>query len=266
MKQKILLVIAVLFGVLAFILTYKQIEAEKLKAHGGMSIVNILKLKDDKPAGIPLIEDDLEVVKEKIATRTLSGYVTGNKKYLVIDQKLMIPVQKGEALKWKDLETAGIAGRAKGITKLINPGFRAVSISVDNISSVTNLVKPGDRVDLLGTFRFPEKKGDASLDTVTLTILQYVKILATGTDYGDRSSVSTKRKRSFNSVTLELTPKEAEMIVFASQKGRLTLTLRGPAESAVEENLQRVDFNVLENKLKEYNIERAEKSKSGFGR
>ncbi len=266
MKQKILLVIAVLFGVLAFILTYNQIEAEKLKAHGGLAVVNILKLKEDKPAGIALTEDDLTVVPEKLSKRTISGYVPGNKKYLIIGQKSIVPLPKGEFLKWKDLETAGIAGRTKGLTKLINPGFRAVSISVDNISSVTNLVKPGDRVDILGTFRFPEKKGDASLDTVCLTILQYVKILATGTDYGDRSSASTKRKRSFNSVTLELTPKEAEMIVFASQKGRLTLTLRGPAESAVEENLQRVDFNVLENKLKEYNIERASKSKTGFNR
>ena len=37
-----------------------------------------------------------------------------------------------------------------------------------------------DNVDVLGTFRFPDLRGDNSLDTVTITILQNVKVLAVG--------------------------------------------------------------------------------------
>lgn len=91
-------------------------------------------------------------------------------------------------------------------------------------------------MDLIGTFRFPDTRGDSSLDTITLTILQRVRVIATGTDMGYLASSSSGQNyaaRSYSTVTLELTPKEVEMIIFASQKGRLTMSLRNYEESAI---------------------------------
>jgi pilus assembly protein CpaB len=57
-------------------------------------------------------------------------------------------------------------------------------------------------------------------------------------------------------VTLELTPKEVEMIVFATQKGRLVLSLRSYNETGFEDKLQSVNFKYLQDHIEEYNKER----------
>ncbi len=264
MKQKVLLVIAVAFGLLAFFLTYRQIEEEKKKAYGGFTKMNVLFLKNDLIAGLELTRDDLEIRQVDVAKRTAHELIKASLVDRIIGQKLIVSLPKSYRLKWSDLAQAG--RQKKGVTKLINRGFRAISISVDNISSVTNLIQPGDRVDIIGTFRFPEMKGDMSLDTLTLTILQYVKIIATGTNYGlKEGKEKSRRNGNYNTVTLELTPKEAEMIIFASQKGRLTLTLRNQIESAIETDLQSVNFKFLQEKIGAYNKDRAAK-KLNYGK
>ena len=137
------------------------------------------------------------------------------------------------------------------------PGKRAV---------VTGLVQPNNYVDLIGTFRFPDTRGDSSLDTITLTILQRVRVIATGTDMGYLASSSSAQNyaaRSYSTVTLELTPKEVEMIIFASQKGRLTMSLRNYEESAITQKLQSVNWNFLQKNIMNYNAEREKMMRAG---
>ena len=176
---------------------------------------------------------------------------------------VLIPA--GTLLQWDDLKSAQSSGRT-GLTSLIRPGFRAVSISVDSTSSVTGLVQPNNYVDLIGTFRFPDARGDASLDTITMTILQRVRVLATGTNMGFLPSSGAGQNyqvRSYNTVTLELTPKEVEMIIFASQKGRLVMSLRNYEESAVARQLQSVNWNFLQKNIMNYNVEREKLMRAG---
>ena len=152
-----------------------------------------------------------------------------------------------------------------GLTSLNRPGYRAISISVDATSSVTGLVQPNNYVDLIGTFRFPDTRGGSSLDTITLTILQRVRVIATGTDMGYLASSSGQNyaARSYSTVTLELTPKEVEMIIFASQKGRLTMSLRNYEESAITQKLQSVNWNFLQKNIMNYNAEREKMMRAG---
>jgi Flp pilus assembly protein CpaB len=103
-------------------------------------------------------------------------------------------------------------------------------------------------------------KGDKSIDVLTMTILQSVRVLATEKDYGNRRAYGSKRKsRGYNTITLELYPKEVEMIVFAAQKGRLILSLRSFNETGYEKKLQSVNFRYLEEHLEQYNKERQNK-------
>ena len=120
-------------------------------------------------------------------------------------------------------------------------------------------------MDIIGTFRFPDAKGDSSLDTVTLTILQRVRVIATGTDMGVLASSGNQemRSRGYSTVTLELTPKEVEMIIFASQKGRLHLSLRNYEESAITKELQSVNWNFLQKHIPSYTQERERMMKQG---
>jgi pilus assembly protein CpaB len=59
-------------------------------------------------------------------------------------------------------------------------------------------------------------------------------------------------------VTFEVTPKEAEMLIFASQKGKLTLTLRNYEDSTIIKDMQSINFKYLEEHLPDYTREREE--------
>ena len=93
---------------------------------------------------------------------------------------------------------------------------------------------------------------------VTLTVLQDVTILATGQQTA-KNMIGQENRRSggYSLVTLSVTPREAEMLVFAQQvKGRLTLSLRNPEDVGFERDLPRVDFDQIEVQLRELNLKR----------
>jgi pilus assembly protein CpaB len=78
--------------------------------------------------------------------------------------------------------------------------------------------------------------------------------------------MGVRKGGSYSSVTLLVTPKEAEMLVFAMQKGRLTLDLRNPADVSSARDLTNINFNYLEKKVGEFNDARQERLKSGASR
>ncbi|ABC93588.1 hypothetical conserved protein (plasmid) [Rhizobium etli CFN 42] len=71
---------------------------------------------------------------------------------------------------------------------------------------------------------------------VTRTFLQNVKVLAVGAATTPEGAV-TKANSSYNHVTVEVTPSEAEMLIFAmgQANGSLNLVLRNPTDNSVED-------------------------------
>lgn len=124
------------------------------------------------------------------------------------------------------------------------------------------MVRPNDSVDVLGSFVLPAAGAAGKtdeLEMVTLTVLQNVTILAIGSDT-QRTFSERKNNSGYGTVTLQVTPREAEVLVFAQQmKGKLFLTLRNPADIYFEPELERVDFNQIERELKSLNQYRQEK-------
>ena len=59
MRQKMLLVLAVIFGLLAFVLTYQQIEAEKRRISGDSETVILIQVTRNMVEGETLTEKDV---------------------------------------------------------------------------------------------------------------------------------------------------------------------------------------------------------------
>jgi len=257
MRQKLLLLAAVVFGVLAFFLTYKQLQYEKNKLKARTKKVRLIRMKATRIEGDSIETGDIEPYEtERFKTNTSDEISWRNRKTDALKHKLDQVVARGTILRYSDLQPEKIRQK-DGLAGIINPGQRAISISVDSTSSVNNLIKPGDSVDIIGTFRFPEMKGDRSMDVITMTILQNVYIIATGKNMPVARRVGqAKKSKGYSTVTLSLSPKEVEMIIFATQKGRLVLSLRSYNESKFEKNLQSVNFKYLEESIPEYNKER----------
>ena len=120
-------------------------------------------------------------------------------------------------------------------------------------SAVSGHVRPNDHVDVLATFATGLDKENPEL--VTMTVVQNVTVLATGAETSrTRSSAAAG---SYGTVTLLVSPREAEVLVFAQQmRGSLFLTLRHPRDVHYESELPRVDFSKIESELKALNEER----------
>lgn len=126
---------------------------------------------------------------------------------------LSSPVDAGESILRSHLSNQR-GGRFAG---LIVGGKRALTVPVDEISSVSGMLQPNDHVDVLMTTR----DGKESL---TFPLLTDVLVLATGikTDvYGEDGALA------YNTATVLVDPKASAMLVHAREVGKLTFVLRG---------------------------------------
>jgi pilus assembly protein CpaB len=114
------------------------------------------------------------------------------------------------------------------LSAVLSPGSRAVSVPVDASSGIAGLVFPGDRVDLILSHKF-----HSALDTGPLqrarraseTLLTNLRVLAI-----DQSTDDQKGKPILGkTATLEVTPKQAEIVTLALALGKLSMSLRSLA-------------------------------------
>lgn len=107
----------------------------------------------------------------------------------------------------------------------IPAGFSVVSMKADGATSVANLVRPGDRVNVLAYFT----KSEMVPETGVRTILTGVKVFAV--DGRTTREEQTSEAYSASTVSLLIDKKDEEAWTFASELGRIRLSLGRPSES-----------------------------------
>lgn len=117
-------------------------------------------------------------------------------------------------------------------TEHIPPGYRVVSVQVDEVIGAGRLIRPGDRVDILVFIQRNPARGIP--ETVTRTILQDVKVFAVG-DQFDLQTVERKQSITARSVSLLVTPRQAEILMLATELGSIRLSLRSHADGGLTE-------------------------------
>jgi pilus assembly protein CpaB len=133
------------------------------------------------------------------------------------------------------------------LAAVLAPGYRAIAIGVTPVSGAAGLIFPGDHVDVLLTQSFAQGQEPISRRSVSETIVANLRVLA----IDQRLQQATADPNQANAgvartVTLEVLPKQAEMISVASQLGALSLTLRSvpvgeepvTADNAAKETVQ----------------------------
>jgi pilus assembly protein CpaB len=123
-------------------------------------------------------------------------------------------------------------GERSFLAAVLRPGYRAMAIKLNATSGVSGLVFPGDRVDLLVSMSIGGTSEDGGIGThrVSETVLENVRIIAIDQIVDNSSG----KPRIAKNATLELTPKQAEMIAIVSDLGRLSLSLRSLAKDEEE--------------------------------
>ncbi len=209
---------ALLCGLLAVMVTRSWLHAQMPGQTATIETVPVVVAAIGVSAGVELASRQFDVVEWPAANLpegTLRAASAVNSR--VLRRSLVA----GEPL----LESALLPiGSDSGLTPLIRPEFRAMSVKVDAVIGVAGFIKPGSHVDVLATVRrvdfqrpVPESK----------MILQDLRVLAIDqtmekADHGDPAVVSV--------VTLEVAPQDAQKLAYAVANGTLQLALRNPSD------------------------------------
>lgn len=114
------------------------------------------------------------------------------------------------------------------LAAVLTPGMRALSLPVDAAAGVSGLVLPGDRVDLIVTHQTSESAGDERGRVVrraSETVLTDIRVIAIGQKTHDENGAPIVAKTA----TVEVTPKQAEVVALAIELGKISLSLRSLA-------------------------------------
>lgn len=225
------LLAAVMVGAIGvgLLLLYKQrFEAE---ASGGAPVAVLMAVKD-----IPLgavMTDNLLGVRELPESYVESRHIRASDASRIIGIRASMEIKANESILWTDLATT--SGERRDLSSLVKAGMRAITIRADATSAFGGLLRPGDRVDaFLTVSRGEQSQGGRE----TIPLLQNVIVLAVGQDTGAVES-DGRRPGQVNQVTLSVTVEEAQLVAFATDRGRLSLVLRNPEDIAVLRNQPR---------------------------
>lgn len=236
LKGWIPIAVAVVLGLASFAAAYGAIKIREEEVTRGWDLVEVLVYNESLRPGARLQPDSVDV--DVIPRRFFHESVVMTPRFRgeAISKELLVHVEKGMPVEWHQL--AGLREQDLLSTQ-VREGFRAVTIGVSEASSVAHWITPNDAIDVIGTFRDPAKR-----ELTTVTLLQNVSVLATG-----RTSAivgkANEGSSDYNTVTLQLLPQEAEILILAQELGNLHMTLRNKADQGVIEERSRTTIETL---------------------
>jgi pilus assembly protein CpaB len=167
--------------------------------------------------GTTIKPGDVTVSKVPLAAFPKSGF---SKVEEVLDRPVVSNILAEEAVIEGRLAPRGAGA---GLAPVIPVGMRAVTVRVNDVVGVAGFVLPGMRVDVTVTGR-----PNSSNEMLTTTVLQNITVLSAG-----QTMAPDSRGAAINAqtVTLLVTPEQAEIIVLAGSEGRIQLILRNGSDN-----------------------------------
>ncbi|HKX41601.1 MAG TPA: Flp pilus assembly protein CpaB [Burkholderiaceae bacterium] len=136
---------------------------------------------------------------------------------------VLVAIQRGEPLTEMRLAPVGTKG---GLSAVVPEGKRAMTVRVNDVVGVAGFALPGTYVDVMvNTQDERGQRGDRD-HSISKIVLERILVLAVAQE-ADRDSTKPK---VVNAVTLEVTPKDAEILDLARSVGTLSLVLRNQTD------------------------------------
>ena len=238
-KNTVLLGAAVVLGVLCFVganayFSNYLANAEKELASSYEKKKVIVAKREIKP-GESISSDNLAV--RSIPKRYLASTALSPEELEQVDgQKLVVGMKPGDPIDRGALERSNGAALSTTVEK----GERAITFPVDEISSISGMLVPGDVIDLMftgpGTTANSYGSGEVKELTHVRALLQAVPVIATGKTTQKRTvrtadGGAQEVDMDFTTVTLKVSPEQAEQVLLGQKLGQLTAVLRNPEDA-----------------------------------
>ena len=224
-RQKTVIIItalAIVFAVVAAGLMYNYLQKQEQMKAGVYQTIVVAAM--EIPIGSKITDTMIKTTpwpKESVPPGSAS-----DPKVLTAAGRISIRnIPAGEPITEDKLAPVGGAAGAGFMTYVVPPGHRAVTVAVNEVAGVAGFITPGNKVDVVLTTPLPGNPNE----TISKIVLQNVPVLATG-------QIAQEQKDGkpivVPTVTLDLTPEDAENLVLAANKGPLQLLLRNYSDSA----------------------------------
>lgn len=138
-----------------------------------------------------------------------------------------VSMQRGEPLTETRLAPIGTKG---GLSAVVPQGKRAMTVRVNDVVGVAGFALPGTYVDVMVNTQDEGGQRNDRDHSISKIVLERILVLAVAQE-ADRDSTKPK---VVNAVTLELTPRDAELLDLARSVGTLSLVLRNQTDPKAE--------------------------------
>ena len=145
-------------------------------------------------------------------------------------------ISRAEIVRDEQVLTGRVATeeRRASLSYRIPENLRGIAIPVNEVIGVAGFVSPGDRVDVLisyNIFEDDDEEAGQFQDVLTVyTVIQNTLVLATGEQTRERDD---EERQVVGTVTLAVTPEQAEVLMYANLVGQFHLTLRSPLDEEI---------------------------------
>lgn len=188
------------------------------QANANSAPVQVIVAAQEIPARVPITPAMLSRISRP-SSAVDPNAVTDEKQ--IIGALSLITIPAGSSV------TSSMIGHPNdvGLPVRLAQGMRAVSVQIDKVKGISGLIQPGDRVDVLAQ---APKTNNAPPNAAA--ILRGVRVLAIGDSLEYSSATPSPEEANATTVTLEVTPKQADLLVMADLNTTLRLALRSPKE------------------------------------
>lgn len=211
----IALAVAIVFGILAVVLANRWMSTRQEKAAMSeqVPLARVVIAARDLDIGTKLTQDNLTLADWPKANVPKGAFTN------VEDVVGRVTVTK--MIAGKPLVAAELAGEGSGVGLVaqIRPGYRAMSIRVDEVIGVGGFILPATFVDIIAV----EKQGERMVGD---TILERIPVLAVAQE----TFVEEGKAKLVKTVTMELSQRQAERLAAQINQGPIHLVLRNPSD------------------------------------
>lgn len=227
MKSKAIIPLALGLGMGLLAIKFGMDTVKKARGASVLQSRNVLRARQDIDPTVALTQEMLEVVAtadkpsptdpDFSDIKTLVGRVTSK----------AIP-QGATILKSMLAEP----GTPPGVPGRIAPGYRAVSVEIDEVTGVAFNVRPGDWVDVIVVMDLPQQ-GTREKETIAEVVLHRIEVAAVGMGTPGVQKGNAAKGKIARSATLLVPEADVPKLHLAATRGKITLAMRGDEEVTV---------------------------------
>jgi len=215
MRAVLVLIIALALGGAAFFFASRVLGA-KSAPKAKPAIVKVVVAAADVPAGSGFKPEALKLVDWPAAKLPVGAFSSVAQ---LNGRVLKTAAATGAMILEPMLSPPGSIG---GLSAMLEPGSRAMTIRVNDVVGVAGFPLPGNYVDVISYMKLPRKKNETTDSFISKTVLEKILVLASAQRTGHEDTTP----KTVESVTLQLTPQQAEVLDMVSNTGKITLVLR----------------------------------------